>query len=337
MDRSRDTSGTPGTWAGSWAASALVVTGVVAVLAKIFGVLVAPGLRGTASQKVVEVFELASAAFAYTLTALLIALVCVASFELARTRSIGVVVRSAVVGLSGIVVALASPAVVQRLPTLASVALAIGTGVAALVAGTAAVRSPAARALGALLALLGISALLRVLAWETAAAAADRGSLGLLDVGRGLSTAAIVVQALSTLLAAAWLGTRSRIRGRILANGAIVVAFAITYFAARGSEVPSTAEVVLRASLSEAAGTPAPFAVGSIAAFLVPAAILLALVALSEPREPQPILAALAFALLSHGAFDVPLHALLVTAASGWALLATVDGRAFWAALVARA
>jgi hypothetical protein len=160
-------------------------------------------------------------------------------------------------------------------------------------------------------------------------------SLGLYYAGRGLATFALIVQALAALLTAAWLGTRSRWRGRLLANGAIIVAFAITYLAARDSgSPPSELEAVLRGSLSHASAVPVAFGLASIAAFLVPATILLALVALVQRAPPAAMLGALALALLSQGAFDVPLQALAITAAAEWAMLAMVDQRSMWSALV---
>lgn len=320
----------------SWAGSALLLTGAVAVLAKVFGVVIAPGARGTAGQSTVEVVDTATATFGYTLAALLVALVCGASFELARARRIGAVARGAVVAISGLVVALASPAVVQRLHTVAALLLAVFTSIIALTSGIVAARVVQTRAVGAVLGVLAICALLRVVAWETAAIAADRSSVALLQIGRVLATAAIVLQGVAALFAAAWLGTRSRWRGRVLANVAIVLAFAITYFAARRiDDHPTIVETILHASLSQAGGVPPPYGVASVAAFLVPASLLLAIVALVQRAQPKAITASLALALLSNGAYDVPLQALLVTAAAQWAMLATADERTLFEALTA--
>lgn len=306
-----------------WVGGALGLTALVAIIAKTVGVVVTPGARGVGGQAMVTAVETISGAFAYTLAALLIALVCVASFELARARHIHVIVRSIVVAVSGLVVALASPAVMERLPTGASLALAVVTSLTSLLAGVTVLRSPGTRALGGILALLSICALLRVLTWETSAMSFERGSLSLHAVARGFSTAAISFQALAALFAAAWIGTRSRWRGRILANLAILLAFAITWVAARSTETPSTIEAILRTSLPAAAGIiPAPYLLGTIAAYLVPASILLAAVALLERAQSPAVLAPLALVLLSNGSFDVPLHALLVSAGAQWALLA---------------
>jgi hypothetical protein len=312
-----------------------VLTAVVGALAKVFGVLIAPGMRGIASQRSMEIADGLSATFSYTFAALLIALICGGSFELARVQKIGVLSRGSVVAISGLVVALASPAVMQRLHTMAALALALVASVLAMVAASSTLRVAQTRAVGALLGLLALSGLLRPIAWELTALAGERASLGLYHSGRALATLTIAIQAFATLLAAAWLGTRSRWRGRMLANAAIVVAFSITYLAARDSgDTPSALEAVLHGSLSQSSGLPIPYALGSIAAFLVPATILLALVAIVQRAQPPAVLAAIGLALLSQGAFDVPLQALAITAAGQWAMLAMMDERSLWAARV---
>ncbi len=309
-----------------WAQGALLLTAVVAIAAKTVGVVVAPGARGVAGESVVVFLDRASGTLAYTLTALLVALVCGGSFELARARAVNAAARGTVVAVSGLVVALASPAVVERLSTAPSVALSVVTSTTALLAGGVVLRAPHTRVLGGVLGLLGICGLLRVAAWETSAVAFDRANYALVDVARGFATAATALQALAVLVATAWVGTRSKWRGRILANVAILGAFGITWLAARSSPSPSAIEAVLRTSLPAAAGVPTPYLLQSIAAFLVPASILLAGAALLQPSR-SAVTCALAFALLSHGAYDVPLHALLVTTSAQWAMLAMADDR----------
>ncbi len=323
-----------------WAAGALVITGVIGVIAKGLGVLVAPGVRGTLSQSTVELFETGSAAFAYTLAAMLVALVCGASFELARVRRINALARGIVVAISGLVVALASPAVVMRLNTAAALALAVVTSLTTFVAGVVAARAPQTRAIGAVIALLAVCSLFRVVGWETASIGSDHTgpNKALIEVGRVFATIAVILHALTTAVAAVWLGTRSKWRGRLGANIAIVLAFLVTYLAARSVDSPTTTvEAVLRSSLTEAAGGLVPSALRPLAAFLVPASIFLALVALIQKGQSTVIVSALALALLSHGAFDVPLHALLVTAAAQWTMLAMADDRALWQAVAKRA
>lgn len=310
-----------------WAGSALILTGAVALVAKITGVIVVPGSRGVLSGKVVSALDVASGALAYTLTALLVALVCAASFELARARNINVVARTSVVAVSALTIAVASPAVLARLGMVPSLALAIITGPIALLAGAIVIRTPQTRAVGGVLTLLALCGLCRIVAWWTSAIGFERASHQLHDIARGFSTVAVALQAIALLLAAAWIGTRSKWRGRLLSNLAILLAFGITWLAARASDEASSIEAILRATLPHAAGLPAPYALGSIGAFLVPASILLAGVALLQRSQSPAVVAPLALALLSHGAFDVPLHALLVITSAQWAMLATTDER----------
>ncbi|GAC1540637.1 MAG: hypothetical protein NVS3B10_05290 [Polyangiales bacterium] len=319
----------------AWAGSALVLTAVVGALSKIFGVLIAPGMRGIASQHAMEVTEVVSSTLSFTFAALLVALICGGSFELARVRKIGVASRSSVVAVSGLVVARASPAVVQPLQPLAALALALVASIIAIIAAAGTIRVAQTRVVGVVLGMFALAGVVRPIGWELTALAGERASAGLYSTGRGVATFAVVVQALAALLAAAWLGTRSRWRGRFLANAAIVAAFAITYVALReGGDTPSAIEAVLHGSLAQAAGLSLPYGLTSIAAFLVPATILLAIVAVVQRAQPPAVIAALSLTLLSHGAFDVPLHALAVTAAAQWAMLAMVDDRSMWAAMV---
>ena len=310
-----------------WAGSALVLTATVATFAKIAGVIVAPGARGVVDGRIVNLIDTATGALAYLLTALLVALVCGASFELARARGVGVIPRGAVVAVSGLIVALASPAVVERLGTLPALALAAVTSLVGFAAGSMTLRTAETRAVGGVLSLLALSAFLRIVAWEMAMMTVERGAFATLDIARAFSTGAVALQAFAALLAAAWVGTRSKWRGRILANVAVLVAFGLTWLAARNGPDPTTFEAILRSSLPHAIAVPEPFLLGPIGAFLVPATILLAGVALLQPRQPPPIVAALALALLSGGSFDVPLHALLATASAQWILLAMSDAR----------
>lgn len=318
-----------------WAGGALLLTGVVGVFAKIAGVLVAPGIRGVALQATVDLVETVSAALAYTFAGLLVGLVCAASFELARAQRVPLWARASVVAISGLVVALASPAVVSRLQALPAIALAVVTGIVTLIAGIAALRAAHTRAIGAILCMLSIAGLVRPFGWELIAIAQDRGSLTFFYSGRALGVFAVVVQALAALVAAAWLGTRDRWRGRILANLAIILAFVVTYLAARETDgAPLAPFAVLRTSLGHAAGASLPWGIGAIAQFLVPASILLAADSLIQRAQPKAVVVSLALALLSHGAFDVPLQSLAVIASAQWVLLAMADDRSMWTALV---
>jgi hypothetical protein len=308
--------------ASGWAEGALILTAVIATIAKAAGVVLAPGARGTLGQSSVVIVETVAGALAYLLVAMLVALVCGASFELARARGASGIARAGIVTISGLVLALASPAVVERLSAVPSLALAVVASLVATSAGVATLRTPNARAVGAVLAAFGIAGFFRVVAWEISAVSFERGgsATGMQELARILATFAVAIHGIAALLAAAWIGTRSKWRGRLLANLAIGLSFVLTWIAARTSDAPSTLEGILRASLPNVIAQPAPYLIGTIAAFLVPASILLAIVALVEPAEAT-VAAPLAFTLLSGASFDVPLQALLVTVAAQWLLL----------------
>lgn len=309
----------------SWASDVLLVGAGVGVLARVAGVLVLPGLKGNASQRAVEQMELVSGTLAYALAAILVALVCGGSFELARARRVSAMARGGLVAGTGLAVALASPAVLQRLPAPAAMALAVVTALIAGGAGVTAARAPHTRALGAVLVLMGLAGICRAIAWQTASLAGERANLGLYDGARGIATAAVSFQAAGAMIAAAWIGTRSPWRGRVLANAAVIGAFVITFWASRADTSVTSAQGVLRATLSNAAGVPLPFGLAPIASFLAPASVLLAAASIAQRSSQPAALAVAALALLSHGAFDVPLQALAAIAASQWAVLAMAD------------
>jgi hypothetical protein len=321
-----------------WAGVPLRLVGLVGVVAKILGVLVLPGMRGIASQRTIEWTEAASATFGYAFGALLLALIVFGSFELSRARGLVVMTRGGAVAVSGLVVALASPSVFQRLHTAAALGLGFVASLVAIIATTTTLRKAHTRAVGALLLLLAVAGTLRPVAWELTSVASDHANVAMYHWGRIVMTIAVALQAIAASLAAAWLGTRSAVRGRIFANIAILLACGVTFVAARDTGEPlSMAAAVLRGSLAEATNPPVAYGLASVTVFLVPATTLLALVALVQRAQPPAVLTALALALLSQGMLDVPLHALSLVAAAHWALLAAGDERSAWdARLLAR-
>lgn len=309
----------------AWAAGSLVLTAVIAAVAKVLGVVVAPGVRGAASTQVVEGSQLLSAVFGYVVTGLLVGLTGVASFEIARSPRLTPGSRFPVVALSGLAIALASPAVVDRLPKPVAVALALVASLLTLIAALAAARSAHTRAVGIVLGLLSFAALFRIASWEVASAAGETASLSTFHVAQVIATFGVLLHAGATLLAGAWLGSRAGWRARVLANAAIVLAFAATWLAGRKSDSASMLELVLRNALGSAVGVPSPFGVGPVAVFLLPACVLLAAVALIERARGPVLLASLALALLAHGSYDVPLQALSAIVAATWTMLASTD------------
>jgi hypothetical protein len=280
-----------------------------------------------------------SSVFAYAMAILVSASVIVSSAELVGTRRAETASGALVVGGGALTIVLLVIAIVRArvipdapLPPEMTIGLAV---VASLVGTTAAWRSmhgPHTRALSMVIALLGVAALVRVGAWEIAAVAGEKANPGLYAVSRGIATVAVVTEALAQLAAAMWIGTRGRV-GVVLTTLAAVLAFAVTWGAAAGGhgDAPRWASV-LHTAMADAATLPVPFGLSAVQSFLTGSAIFLALAAIVQPAQPAAIVGAVALALVSRGAFDAPLRALSVVAASTWMLAASFDDRILWAA-----
>jgi hypothetical protein len=315
-------------------ATALRVAALIGVVSSLLGVIVYPGLRGNASEHVVATWEDLTHTFAYTFWGLLLVLLGRSTLELARASHGGGFTRVTAMLGGGVVAAVVFRALAARLEPPLAMLVAVVTCITATVSATSALRQAHTRAVGGLLLVLATSALLRLVAWEVAAVAAERASPDLYEVGRAIATAAVVLEGIGQLLGATWLGTRSRLFGQLLASLAISAAFLITWGAARGAhESAPLWQRVLQSGLVDAVGSPPPFHLGALATFLVPAGALLALVAAVQPRQMPAIVCAASLALLAHGSYDVPLRALAATCAAHWLLLATGDPRTMWAQL----
>jgi hypothetical protein len=93
-------------------------------------------------------------------------------------------------------------------------------------------------------------------------------------------------------------------------------------------------QAMLHTALADAPGIPPTYRLDALATFLVPCSLLLALAVAVQPKQVAAITATMALALVSRGAFDVPLRALCAAVAALWAVLACVDEKAMWRALV---
>lgn len=308
--------------ARTWAPEVLLLTVVAGLTSKLVGVVVAPGLRGVAVQTTVDRAETVAATLGYVFAAFLIALICAGSFELARTSRVPLVQRGFIVAFSGLTIAIASPAFVDRLYPTALIANALVVGLVAVVSASVALRSPRTRAVGFVLLLLALSALARPSTWILVRLAGERASMAFYETGRGFGIASVVLQTAAVVVAAIWLATRAPWRGRLLVNVLFVAAFAVTYAIADKIDAPSSAFVaVLRGSLLQSAGTTLAFDAATVAIFVTLASLLLTGAALVQ-RRSRAVAHVLGLALLSAGAFDVPLQALAVTAAAQWVLVA---------------
>jgi hypothetical protein len=318
------------------AAFFLRATAIVSVIAAVFGLVVAPGLRGVARDAVVGPMNRFAWALAYVMCGLVATTIIVAIVEVARATRIPMAVRSTVIGATGAVLALSTPALARTLPAGLAIALALSATMVSVAAALVSLRRPHTRAVGIVLVAFALAALTRVVSWEVAKSAGDASSIRLYRVSQAIATAAIVIEGFSQMFAAAWLGTRSRVLGQALAAAAVAGAFLLTWNAARGaSDFAAPWQAALHVALGGASGLPAPFGSSALPVFLVVASMLLALVAAVQPRPMAAVVFALSLGLLGRGSFDVPLHALGATAAALWLMIASIDDRAMWRSLMA--
>jgi hypothetical protein len=317
----------------------LRATAFIAVAAAGMGVVVAPGMRGNAGEAVVDWVDRGASTFSYFLLLALLAVVGWGAFELVREREGDALPRLALVGSSAAVAALVLVGVVlhgrmARADT-ATVVTAAAAGVCALSGAYVSARAPHTRAAAVVLLALAFAALARIGAWEMAKTASERADLHLYGLSRGLSTAGVALEGLAQLAAVTWLGTRSKLAGQMGATAAVVAAFVLTWGVAKGVHSGAAPwQAVLHTALGDAAGVPPPYFLDVVAILLVPSSLLLALASAAQPGQVAAVVATVALALVSRGAFDAPLRALCAVAAAQWAALACRDERAMWRTLL---
>ncbi|HEY8038255.1 MAG TPA: hypothetical protein VIF15_00605 [Polyangiaceae bacterium] len=330
--RSRVPPSSPGLAAG-WL---LRTAALAAFAAGALGVIVAPGIHGNASERVVNWVDGASGTVAVFLLIALLGLIFWGAVELVREQGVESVARFALVGGGTGAVAIVMVGMVLRdRHTDIAVYTAATTAVTVFAGAYASARAPHTRAVAAVLVAFGFAAVARLAAWELAMQASDRASVQLYGVSRGLATAGVVFEAMGQLVAVTWLGTRSKLAGQVGSTLALVAAFAVTWGVARGVHSEAAPwQSMLHTALADAPGVPPPYGLDAVATFLVPASLLLALVSASQPRQVAVVVATVALALVSRGAFDAPLRALCAVAAAQWAVLARADERAMWRTLI---
>ncbi len=310
---------------------------IAAAIAGVLATIVAPGVQGNASERVVVWMGGLSSAFAFFLLLLLVTLAVWGAVELLRAQGLPPPARGLLLGGGAVVVAMSSPGLRDRLPPLYSSIIAIAAVVTALAGAYASAGKPHTRAVAAVLAVLAFAAMARFGAWWVAVYAGDTASVRLFSTARGLATTGILFEAGAQLLAVMWLSTRSRGGGlgQFAAFVALAGAVALTWGVAQGVHSSASLwQAVLHTALADAPGVPSPYGLDALATFLVPASLLLALATAALPRQVAAVLVALSLALVSRGAFDAPLRALCAVVASYWAVLARGDDQAMWQALI---
>ncbi len=301
---------------------------LVGVAATMLGGVVIPGLHGVASDAAITRWEHVSAAFAYAMGLLLAGLLLTGAFDLSRSRNVGLLPRALLFFGAPGVLAMLVPAFAKSLTPIGSLVLAVATVIVAIGGGSVGVRAPHTRVLGLVQLVLAFAATLRVFGWLIATLAPD--SLRAYTVSRTFAGAGVIFEGGAQVLVVAWLSTRRRLEISIAALVALMCAFVIVWLAGRADSTSPSWQLVLRTGLASGVGS----TLGTIEAFFVTSAILLALTTSLTPHQLTAVTCAMALTLLGRGAFDVPLRALAATAAALWTTLAAVDERAMWKALV---
>jgi len=314
----------------------LRTTAATAFLAAVAGVLVAPGLRGLARDRVVDVSNHVAWTLAYFLSGLLVALTGIAAYELSRTGRLESIWKGIGVSSAGLAMALAMPALARPLPSLEAAALAAVTSIVVLSAALYALRAKHTRGVAVVMGSFAIAAFLRIVAWELARVAGEGGNSSLYVKARLLATVAVGFEAMGQMVTAAWLGTRSRFAGQALSSIAVALAWILTLSASSGAGLSANHwQAAAHIALATASALPQPYAPNALQVFLLAASILLAGVAAAQPRQVVAVVVALSLALVGRGVFDVPIHALAATAGAMWLMVAVSDERAMWRALLA--
>jgi hypothetical protein len=308
---------------------------IVAVLAAASGIIVAPGIRGNGAEAAVVVSDGVASTLGCFLFLLLVPIIVLGGVELLRTRDVSPPAK-AVLMLGGVLaIGLSYPALRDRSLPPIPVWLSAGTAITALVGAYCAARAPHTRALAGVLSLGAFAAIARLGAWILATRAGDVASPSMFGYGQDLATLAVLLEACAQLFAVMWLGTRGRWGGQLGSFLALAGAYVLTQGVARGMHSGASPwQAMLHTALADAPGVPPPYGLQSLATFIVPASLLLALVAALLVEQVDAVVATMALTLIARGSFDVPLCALCVVAAAGWAALASVDERAMWRALL---
>ena len=309
---------------------------VLAAAAGAMGLVVAPGLRGNTSERVILCADWVSTVLAYFLGLLLDQLIIWGTVELVRARGGGGVARFAIGGAGAIVVVFSAAGLRGRLEPLHAVIVSSAAAVASIAAAYRAARAPHTRATSGMLFAFAFAAIVRVAAWEIATAAGESASVPLFRLARVLATSGVLFETIGVMVAVTWLATRGRVTGQLATFAALVLAFVLTLGVAHGAHSDASLwESVLHTALADAFGVPPPYGrLAALATLLVPASLLLAFVSALQPKQVVVVVASVALALVSRGAFDAPLRALCAVVAAQWAVLACSDQSAMWQTLI---
>ena len=321
------------------------LTAAIAIVAACVGHVIAPGLRGAASQRVVDNWEGIGQFTTYAFLVFLSFLFFRVAWDLVFTDKPAIGLRLAVVSsafsVGCIVMCILIISALRRpfvpTPSTALVPLTLLASLAALVSGAGIVRMPHTRATGFVLFAFGSAALVRVLAWWLAGVAGARAAPMTYEWARAIATVGVIFEGVGQLVAVVWLTTRTRVSGQILAGISVLAALVVTWGMEQGGHAgAATWQVVLHTALAGVRGTPPPAGLGPVPTFLAATSLFLAAVAVIRPGPAPAITSALSLCLIARGAFDAPLNAFAASVAAACLLAISADEKTMWRALAGR-
>ncbi|MFC1641777.1 hypothetical protein ACFL5O_03680 [Myxococcota bacterium] len=233
--------------------------------------------------------------------------------------------RMAVVPLVTLVTVLAGSAMADSLSSSWTAWMGIGATLLTCVAAPVSLRRAHTRPAGLVLVVIGMASFLELLARGAALHATHQSLSTVFQWARTVTTLSFTLKVTSVLVVVLWLGAR---RWRWMGPVSVLVLvglLGLSFCGFRGSSYgASWGEVLVARVLGGLLRRPAPL-VGPVLRSVVELSLLTtAFAVLWVRREPRPLLAIVALALLSRAAADVPLCALMLAVAALLAPLAAV-------------
>jgi hypothetical protein len=254
-----------------------------------------------------------------------------------QQRKIGLVHRWLSVALGAFVLALAAPAFRHTLNERSSVLLGAASGLLALLAAREALPIGRTRAVGLVLGLTGLAALLHVAGTTLAWQAGDRALYRLALSARVVATAGVVFDAVAMLAALTWISTRDQRVNSWTTRICLVVAIAIVWGAWHGArDTAPLWQVVAHRALDRLLSFPPPYVWLPLRYLLEACAPLLGLVAVATRNQIPSVMASMALILVARPTTDVPLSAIAIALAALSIPLVSHDERSMWATVDGR-
>ncbi|HRI70195.1 MAG TPA: hypothetical protein PK156_38455 [Polyangium sp.] len=240
--------------------------------------------------------------------------------------------RFVVVTCGGLVTLGTLLSMATRMPDGTLLISATLASILALVAAWDTIRTPFAQAASIIVGGVGIGSVMRVIA--IVLLTRDRAPSGYRVAAQAVSTVGLIFDVLAMAIAVGFVSSRSRkpsSPATIIALGAALVATRLALGGA--SEDAGAASIMFERAARALVVRPEPSISNTFVTFASFAAPALAIAVLVTPTLTPALSAAIALALLAHGAPDVPLCGLMLGIASVTTILAARDHRGIWTAI----